>query len=293
MKFKKLFDILSPRFERRDLLDAGDTIFNQLSETARITQLEPEVEKMVDKYAPLLKRRMQSLPGFRGGVLAYIHNTAKARAAERAVLLDYAEKLYGKDVMKATFDYERMNVIALLNALSFFNSFVQDLTSLLSIASLNRPDLMGVNEKETMEQIALSGNIDAFISTIKAMQTPFDDLPKVFKNMRNIAYDSEDQRMTESILQGSSDPMRLGLMPVIGDFAFYIGTRYNRYVQDRNDLRKEEIARLEQTMAYLRAQRDGASEEELARIQKTIEYYSKRVQKLRAKCDALAEKFDS
>lgn len=291
MKFNKLINALRPNFERTQLIEAVDDMFDNLGTLSNITQLDPAVNASFKETFPSMHRSLDRHKSFGGNVLKYLNKIITDRSAERSDLIEYIEKLYAPDVMKVTFDFERTNVMALLNAMAFFIDTTTQLVTSLAIKAVALPSVVRVSDKDTFELLESPITAANYSTAVLALENSFKDLRSIYKGMRDISFSEEDFDVAKGMINGSEDPLKTGLLPVVGHFILYFGYRVNKYRSALHEQRKEEIMRLTQTNAYLSRKREGATSEELSRIERQIAAHSARIDKLRAKVELLEESY--
>lgn len=291
MYFVKLMGALSPNFERKQLLACLDDVFDRIENIRELSGMDSSVAAAMKSTFPSIERELQDVEGYRGNVLSLLEKLSTSMAAQRGTFYDYVEGLYAPDIMKDVFDYEKTNVMALINALTFFVSYSHTLMVNLAVSAASDGRITSVIDREDREMLLAPNNVRSFKLTLTALSTPLNEVQRVLKGLRHISYNADAPEEVRNVTNASPDPLKAGLMPVVGDLVYYIGVRVNEWRGYRHEARKEEILRLQQVVIYLERKKDNASKEELERIVKQINYHSGRINKLRAKVEMVEEKY--
>jgi hypothetical protein len=130
-----------------------------------------------------------------------------------------------------------------------------------------------------------------FVAVAFVMSHPVKDLRAAFSKVKGITFNPEtDSDVRRHMGDDVVDPVKFGMVPVIGDMSYLVGRWFNEFLSYRQELAKEELEKLRiQTVLLKRRQDNSTDPREIDSLQKQLDYYNNRINKLQGKLDSMVE----
>lgn len=283
---------LLPKTDKTVIMDRFDLIFDNVTDnTVKMLTIPDKLGRDSLLYRRLdmrFKLRSDAVPGYDGNVIKIVRKVMHELAARRAVYRDLFDGSYKKRIFKDAMTYREIQLLAWLVAVDEASLYARRLCLVLHKQELGLE--LNPTDREYLEFVLNEQNINAFAIIIKVLLHKPDELRTAMEGLKDLSYSEDQEELMRRMKGKKSDPLQIGLIPIIGDITLFVLKVKNSITHARYMQAKEELKMLQQQILYLERRKQGATEEELENIQKQIDYHSGRIMKLQAEIEAIEEK---
>ena len=281
---------LMPNFEKSRILEDLNSVHKEMKLTREMLAVDHGLfNRTAKKTVSDLETELNShVKGYRGDLIGLIRQVADLQLKEKDDLVDFIDEIYAGVVIRDSMDYRKVHMLRYVDGLSFFNGYARKLILFLANHLVDDRSIASVMDRADEEFINDRRNQRSFAVVVSAMMFKVKDIRKSLDKVGKVSFNSETHGMLSR--QMDTDPMRLGLLPVVGSFVYHVGMEINLMMAARQERAKEEREKLRIMVMLLNRKLDGVDDpKERARLEKQLEYHNNRINKLSAKIDDLTE----
>lgn len=283
---------LLPKTDKTVIMDRFDLIFDNVTDnTVKMLSIPDTLGKDSLLYKRLdmrFKLRSDPVTGYDGNVIKIVRKAMHQLADKRAVYRDMFDGSYKKHLFKDAMSYREIQLLTWLVAVDEASLYARRLCLVLHKQELGLE--LNPTDREYLEFVLNEQNINAFAIIIKVLLHKPEELRTAMDGLKNLSYSEDQEELIRRMKGKKSDPLQIGLIPIVGDIALFVLKLKNSITHARYLQAKEDLKMLQQQILYLERRKQGADEEELENIQKQINYHSGRIMKLQAEIEAIEEK---
>lgn len=206
-------------------------------------------------------------------------------------VIEMVEKSIGREFNRASMDYQQANIIYYVNGISFFLDFASKAIQVIIAEELKRDiDVYGPVEKAMYAEVTDDLTQRAFVNLLSILTMKVSQFQGRIKHLDGYLYDPYEHETVQKTAAVKIDPVNMGLIPVSIHPVWLIGRVLNAWAANRQEKRKEELAKLQMMLMALKDLADGDIEKDHKRsLEKQIEYHSNRANKLAMKIEAVED----
>lgn len=250
---------------------------------AEIFSVDDSVYKNSETYQraeAMIRTSPHAGPHYHGQFYKFLRLSVEAIGKNKNDYVKMIERSFDREIIRSGLDYRRANLLQLCAGIDILFDWMIKFSAVISAETVQDP-----YQKEKVMQLyraeVLDGNkLQAIGFLLGLVNTDVRNLRKMLDEMKDIPFVVERADEMISAYRSKLDPMRQGIIPVIGHIAIFIGEGLNALRKHRRDRAKEILNRIRMDQLMRKRQMEGATEEELESIQKQIDYYNKRIARL-------------
>lgn len=205
-----------------------------------------------------------------------VESVAKRLDSKLLILRRYIDELFSNNVATSGLTFKQVEVMRLVDLGQFFVKY-----SMKLIHQVNWEECKanGIDLDKVLlpgEVKWLQENYQSYLSLCEIFSLPDNEFSTTINRTSDLVISEVEQDV--GVLGVTTDPLRLGFMPIVGDVIFFIrslGLEAENKAYERNKLRLQSIQL--QLQALQQKQKEGVENESLKR---QIDYYSERIQSL-------------
>lgn len=296
------FRKLLPNFEKRRLVSYHDNVaqttndivvpgLEQLSEY----RIEQGVKDLFYKseyamtrfHKPITKRLQGTLTSSElKEVETVLLSVTKRMSLKLSLLRGYIDKLFGNQVSTETLSFKQVEIIRLLDLMSFYNRYTMKFIHYALYEHGVKHQTVVANPLTPGEVKWLNDNISTYLNlcVIFAMKdTEFTDIINKTSDLEITTAEDNAQ-----ILGTAADPLKLGFVPVIGTTILFVQNLYLEYEVKRYESAKLRLQSVQLHLQLLKQNADNNPEDET--IKRQIDYHTNRIKELEVQIKKFEEK---
>ena len=296
------FRKLLPNFEKRRLVNYHDTVSQTTNDVVisgliRLVEIRNEegVKDLLHKsdyavtrfHKPAIKRLQGALNSSElkevETVLISVTNHMKAKLA---LLREYIDKLFGNQVSSETLSFKQVEVIRLLDLMSFYNRYTMKFIHYALYEHSVKNGIKLDNPLTPGEVKWLNENISTYLNlcVIFAMKdAQFADVINKTSDLEITAAEDNTQ-----VLGTNADPFKLGFMPGVGSLILFVQNLYLEYEIKQYESAKLRLQSVQLQLQLLKQKAETNQEDET--IKRQIDYHTSRIKELEAVIHKFEEK---
>jgi len=296
---KNFFSAMLPDFEKSRIMDDLAEDYKELNILKEMYSVMPnEIDDYILASNKELVRQMERyVKDYRNTITGHIQEVTDLRLKESTELESFIDDIYGRVVLKDNMDYRKVQMVRFIDGLAFYIKYAKALLLVSTTDMVNDlregakiKGMRSVVVDEDREFIRDSNNIRSFAIMSDALAKPVKEIRDALNKMSKVQFDEQTHDMMVKSNGVDADPLRMGLLPVIGSFVYHVGLAINNYLAYRQEATKEELERLQvQVMLLRRLKESEVDKSAVAKLDKQIKYYDNRINKLRGKLEDMVD----
>jgi len=278
-------DGLIPSFKKNRLPEKLDTTFKGMSTVVAIYNMDGRDRTLQmtleDNYPTMIRGIERRCNEYRGNFVDFVYRTAVDRINDRADLLAVCDEAFGPKISKNDLTYRQTQLLQYTTGLGFFVLYARKLMMQAYNDLIDDPSIVSPIDHEDEEFLENVVNQRNFAIIVSAMQLSAKDIGRATVNLSNLIYDESTYEYVKRDNKGGLDPLKIGLLPIIGDLAYAIGSSVSEYFVNQIERDKAEAEKLKIQVLLMRRKLDGVVDKDsIEKLKKSIAYYNDRINKL-------------
>ena len=302
MEILKYLQSMLPNFEKAQILEDIDLLKKELQSVINLYETPANdmksyryEAKSLQEFQKQFDRKVDS-GRVKGNYISVVFVALGNANDVLKMLENQAEAIYKTDVIRDNMTFLKVNVLQLIESISFYSQYASKLLTLTYRAETNHLEnnisMMG-KELKAVEQKYMMENMGYFFQLSQTFLDGPDKVKKTLKEIPDMAVDADQMPIiTKTVGLNKLDPFKFGFIPVRFNPIYHVRMAVAEYQVQRYKTAQEERKMLELRLLHLKDLVEGVPvEERNAKLQQQIEYNETRLEKLKYKLIKMEEDY--
>lgn len=209
-------------------------------------------------------------------------------------VFDNMLKSLNDDTIKHIIDYRTINILKYFESVTNVTEFARRWLLATSMDALIRAtgdtDMHKAIVRADINFVTDRSNIRTFVELANILSRPIDDFEKSISKLKGNTFNVEMHEATMKIAGRKIDPNGFGFIPTPIHPVYQIGLIVNTWWAEKHNRNKEDLARLQLTIAGLEEIREDSNDsDQIKSLTKQIDYHANRANKIATKIEQIEE----